>query len=150
MKTITLTLAVALDSLADVVDALSALNGVQTITVGESSKSTSVAPIVQRMREALAEPQVKQQRRDAGKPRGARVVYDMGKRITADRIKSLASLTDTQRTVALYIAKHAGKVGMRDVQHAFNGKINSHTVDGTIYALRKHDPAIIVSRDVAE
>ena len=149
MKTITLTLAVALDSLADVVDALSALNGVQTITVGESSKSTSVAPIVQRMREALAEP-VKAQRRDAGKPRGARVVYDMGKRITADRIKSLASLTDTQRTIALYIAKHAGKVGMRDVQHAFDGKINSHTVDGTIYALRKHDPAIIVSRDVAE
>lgn len=146
MKTITLTLAVTLDSLASVIDALSNLNGVETITVGERTTAPDAKAWAESFSAGrIAAQPVKVQRRDAGTTRRTRTVYTLGKRITPDKIKSLASLTDTMRTVALYIAKHEGKVGMRDVQRAFDGKINAHTVDGTIYQLRKHTPAVIVS-----
>lgn len=92
-------------------------------------------------------------RRDAGqrRPGASRVVYKMGARMTADRIKSLDTLSETQKKVALFIARNAGKVGMSDVQRHFDpkrdgkGEINFHTVDGSINTLRKHEPAIIVS-----
>lgn len=76
----------------------------------------------------------------------SRTVYTAGRGMTVARVAKLEDLSVMQRTVAAFILKHDGKVGMRDVQDHFDGKINPHTVDGTIYQLRKRSPAVIVSK----
>lgn len=149
MATIRIVVETAVEHLSAILQALSDAGVPAAFSVGQSETNGAVAVTGRQVTAALAsatpEPATRK-RADAGVARGIRTVYVAGKRMDAKRVAALDTLTPTQKTVAAFILKNSGKVGMRDVQRHFDGKINSHTVDGSIFSLRKHTPPVIESK----